>query len=157
MSHTHATPSPVPTDNAAGFVAKLFRGTACIEEAFHQEAGELQYLEECWSDSAILQFILIGWIGIALKILLFVLLATFLGACIQGRRPWYVFVSFVKGVGKIVGGLCSCFELDNEERERERAGEAEKGLGIIWKEEKKNGGYFGSPKEKVLSRELTRI
>ena len=97
-----------------------------------------------------MQFILLGWIGIALKILLVVLLATFVGACIQGRRPWYVFVSFIKGAGKIIGCLCSCFELDDEEREA--TGEAEKGLGIIWQEEKEDGGYFGSPKEKVLPR-----
>lgn len=150
MSRTQPTPSSFPTTNAAGFVASIFRGTACIEEAFHQESGEIQYLEKCWSDSAILQFILLGWIGLALKILLFVLLVTFLAAIIQGRRPWYVFVLLVKGVGKIVGGLCSCFEMDDEVRERERASETEKGLGIVWQEEKKGGGYFGSPKEKVL-------
>lgn len=152
MSRTHATTSPLPTDSAAGFVANLFRGTACIEEAFRQEGGELQYLEKCWSDSAVLQFILLGWIGIALKILLVVLLATLLGACIQGRRPWYVFVSFIKGAGRMIGGLRTCFEFDNEEMEREATGEAEKGLGIIWQEEKEDGGYFGSPKEKVLLR-----
>ncbi len=130
-------------------MANLFRSTACIEEAFHQEGGELQYLEECWSDSAILQFIILGWIVLALKILLFILLGTFLGACIQRRRPWFVFVSFVKGVGRTVGGILPCFEIDDEARERETAGEAEKGLGVIWQEEKEGGGYFGSPKEKV--------
>lgn len=126
-------------------MANLFRSTACIEEAFHQEGGELQYLEECWSDSAVLKFILLGWIGIALKIMLLVILATFLGACIQGRRPWFVFVSCVKGMGRIVGGMFSCFEIDDEVSERE------KGLGIVWQEEKEGRGYFGSPKEKVLS------
>lgn len=156
MSRTHPIPSPLPTDNAVGFIANLFRSTACIEEAFHQESGELHYLEQCWSDSAILQFILLGWIGLALKILLFVLVATFLGACIQGRRPWFVFVSFVKGVGRIVGGICSCFELDDEVRERQRESETEKGLGIVWQDEKKGRGYFGSPKEKVVLRDLKR-
>lgn len=77
--------------------------------------------------------------------LLLVLVATFLGACVQGRRPWFVFVSFVKGMGRVVKGICSCFELDGE-----REGETEKGLGIVWQEEKKDGGYFGSPKEKVI-------
>ena len=86
-----------------------------------------------------------------LRVLLFVLLATFLASCIQGRRPWYVFVSLVKGAGSILGGLCSCFELDDEDREREMAGETEKGLGIVWQEEREGGGYFGSPKEKVLT------
>lgn len=149
MSRTHPIPSPLPTESAAGFVASLFRGTACIEAAFHEESGELQHLEKCWSDSAILQFILIGWIGLALKVLLFVLVATFVGACVQGRRPWYVFVSFLKGTGRVVGGLCSCFELDDEVRDGGRAGEAEKGWGIVWQEEKLGGGYFGSRKEKV--------
>lgn len=151
MSQTPLTPWPEPTDNAVGFIANLFRSTACVEEAFHQDSGELQYLEECWSDSAILQFILLGWLGLALKILLFVLVATFLGACIQRRRPWFVFVSFVKGVGRVVGGVCSCSELDDEARESQRQSETEKGLGIVWKDEKKVGGYFSSPKEKVLS------
>ena len=120
-----------------------------MQEAFRQEGGEFEYLEKCWSDSAVLHFILLGWIGLTLKILLFVLLATFLGACIQGRRPWYVFMSFVKGTGKIVGGLCSCLELDDEVRESETVAEAEKGLGTVWQEEREGGGYFGSPKQKV--------
>lgn len=157
MSRTRPAFSPLPTANTAGFVANIFRSTACIDEAFRQEGGELQYLEGCWSDSAILQFILLGWIGLALKILLFVLLATFLAACLQGRRPWYVFMSFVKGVKKIVGGICSCFELDDEVRERRTAGDAERGLGIVWNQETEARGYFGSPKEKVISLELKRI
>ena len=151
MSRVRLSASALPTDSAAGFVASIFRSTACIQKAFRQESGELQYLEKCWSDSAILQFILLGWIGLALKILLFVLLATFLGACVQGRRPWYVFVSFIKAVGKIIGGLCSCFELEDEARERETAVEAGRGSGIGRPEEKGIGGYFGSPKQKVLS------
>ena len=143
--------SAVPTASAAGFVASIFRSTACMQKAFRQESGEFQYLEECWSDSAVLQFILLGWIGLALKILLFVLLATLLGAGIQGRRPWYVFVSGVKAVGKVFGGLCSCFEFENEGRERETAAaEAGRGSGIGRQEEKRVGGYFGSPKQKVL-------
>lgn len=151
MSRTQPSSSELPTDNAAGFLANLFRGTACIQEAFGQEGGELEYLENCWSDSAVLQFILLGWIGLAFKVLLFILLATFLGACIQGRRPWYVFMSFVKGTGRIVGGLCPCFELDDEdrERERERAAEAGKGLGVVWQEGKNSDGYFDIPKQKV--------
>ena len=157
MSLTQTVISPLPTTSAVGFVANLFRGTACIQEAFRQEdGGEFQYLENCWSDSAILQFILIGWMGLALKILLFVLIVTLLGACVQGRRPWYVFTSFVKGVGKVVGGLCSCFELDDEMRQGRSGSEAEKGLGIVWQKEKVGGGYFGSPKEKVRSMELKR-
>lgn len=151
MSQTPLPSSPLPTDSAVGFMANLFRSTACIEEAFHQDSGELHYLEKCWSDSAILQFILLGWIGLALKILILVLVATFLGACIQGRRPWFVFVSSVKGVGRIVGGICSCSEVDDEDRERQRESETEKGLGIVWQDEKKSGGYFDSPKEKVHS------
>ena len=51
-------------------------------------------------------------------------------------------------MGRTVGGILSCFEIDDEVRERETAGEAEKGLGIIWQEEKEGGGYFGSPKKK---------
>ena len=151
MSRTRLSPSALPTDSAAGFVGSIFRSTACMQKAFRQESGELQYLEKCWSDSAVLQFILIGWIGLALKILLFVLLATFLGACIQGRRPWYVFVSYIKAIGKIVGGLCSCFDLEDEVRERETAAEAGRGSGIGRWEEKRVSGYFGSPKQKVLS------
>ena len=153
MSRVHLSPSALPTDSAAGFVASIFRGTACMQKTFRQESGELQYIEKCWSDSAVLQFIFLGWIGLALKVLLFVLLATFLGACIQGRRPWYVFVSFVKALGKILGGLCSYFELEDEvrERERETAAEAGRGSGIGRQEEKEIGGYFGSPKQKVLS------
>ncbi|KAL9067003.1 MAG: hypothetical protein Q9161_007176 [Pseudevernia consocians] len=151
MSRTYPIPSALPTDKAVGFIANLFRSTACIEKAFHQEGGELQYLEECWSDSAVLQFILLGWIGIALKIMLLILLATILGAFIQGRRPWFVFVSCVKGVGRIVRGIFWCFEIDDHVSGRESAGETEKGLGIVWQEEKEGGGYFGSPKEKVLS------
>ena len=58
-------------------------------------------------------------------------------------------MSSVTAVGRIVGGVCSCFEIDDEVREREVASETEKGLGIIWQEEKEGGGYFGSPKEKV--------
>ena len=154
MSRTYPIPSALPTDKAVGFIANLFRSTACIEKAFHQEGGELQYLEECWSDSAVLQFILLGWIGIALKIMLLILLATILGACIQGRRPWFVFVSCVKGVGRIVRGIFWCFEIDDHMSGRESAGETEKGLGIVWQEEKEGGGYFGSPKEKVLSKGL---
>ena len=150
MSRTRLAPSSLPTDKAAGFVASLFRDNACIEKAFHQEGGELQYLEECWSDSAVLQFILLGWIGLVLKVLLFLLLATLVTACIQRRRPWYIFVSFVGKMGRSVGGLCSCFEMDDEERESERSGEIGKGLGSVWHEEKNGGGYFGSPKEKVL-------
>ena len=150
MSRTRLTPSSLPTDNAAGFIASLFRDNACIEKAFQQEGGELQYLEECWSDSAVLQFILLGWIGLILKGLLFLLLVTLVAACIQGRRPWYVFVSCVKKMGSFIGGICSCFELDDEERERGASGEMEKGLGTVWQEHKKGGGYFSSPKEKVL-------
>lgn len=56
-----------------------------------------------------------------------------------------MFVSFVKGGRRIAGGLCGCFELDDEVRE----GDAERGLGIVWQEEGGDGGYFGSPKEKV--------
>lgn len=153
MSQTHLTPSSLPTGNAVGFLTNLFRSTACVEEAFHQGDGELQYLEKCWSDSAVLQFILLGWIGLALKILLLVLVATFLGAYVQGRRPWFVFVSSVKAVGRIVGGICSCFEMDDGAREREAASETERGLGIVWQEEREGGGYFGSQKEKVI-REL---
>lgn len=145
MSPTHTIPWPVPTESAVGTIANLFRSTACIEEAFHQESGELHYLEQCWSDSAILQFILLGWIGLALEILLLLLVATLLCACIQGRRPWFVFVSFVKGIGKVVWGICSCFELDGE-----RQSETEEGLGIVWQEERKDGKYFGSPKVKVI-------
>ena len=55
-----------------------------------------------------------------------------------------------------MGGLCSCFELIDEEGEEETAGEVEKGLGIAREGEREGGGYFGSPKEKVLSRELER-
>ena len=148
MSRTQPSSPELPTDNAAGFLANLFRGTACIQEAFGQESGELEYLEKCWSDSAVFQFILLGWIGLTLKVLLFILLVTFIGACVQRRRPWYVFMSFVNGTGRIVGGLCPCFELD-EDRERERAAEAGKGLGVVWREEKDSGGYFGIPKQKV--------
>ena len=151
MSRIRLSSSAVPTDSAAGFVASIFRGTACMQKAFRQENGEFQYLEKCWSDAAVLHFILLGWIGLALKLLLFVLLATFLGACIQGRRPWYVFVSFAKAVGKVIGGLCSCFDLDDEVRERETAAEAGRGSGIGRQEEKGAGGYFCSPKQKVLS------
>ena len=152
MSRTQpSSPSALPKGNAAGFVANLFRSTACIQDAFRQEGGELRYLENCWSDSAVLEFILIGWIGLALKVLLFVLLVTILVACVQGRRPWYVFVSFVKGVGKVVGGVCSCFELETEVE-----AEAGRGLGTVRQEEKTVGGYFGSPKQKVLSLELKR-
>ena len=150
MSRTRVSPSALPTGNAAGFVATLFYGTACIQEAFRQESGEFEYLEKCWSDSAILKFILLGWIGLALKILLLVLVATFLGACIQGRRPWYVFESFVKGAGKIVRGVCECFELEDEGRERERAAEAGRASRPLWLEEKGVGGYFSSPKQKVF-------
>lgn len=125
-----------------------------MQEAFRQESGELRYLENCWSDAAILQFILIGWVGLALKVLLFGLLATVLGACVQGRRPWYVFVGFVKGVGKVVGGLCDLFEVEDEVRVREREAEAGRGVGTAWREEKGLGGYFGSPKQKVSSLKL---
>ena len=158
MSRTHPTPIPIPTDNAAGFVANFFRSTACVEETFHQEGGELQNLENCWSDSAVLQFIILGWIGIFLNILLLVVVATFFAACIQGRRPWYVFLSFVKGMGRAVGGLCSCFELIDEEGEGEgeTAGEVEKSLGIAWEGKREGGNYFGCLKEKVLSRKLER-
>lgn len=152
MSRTRPTPSLLPADSGVGFVASLFRSTACIEEAFHQESGELRYLEKCWSDSAVLQFILIGWIGLALKVLLFVLLISFLVACIQGRRPWYVFMSFVKGTGRVLGGLCSCFEMEGEVRQGDAAGDTETGLGIVWQEEKEGGGYFGSSKEKDFDR-----
>lgn len=55
-----------------------------------------------------------------------------------------------------MGGLCSCFELIDEEGEGETAGEVEKGLGIAWEGEREDGGYFGNQKEKVLSRELKR-
>ncbi|CAD6590428.1 MAG: hypothetical protein ASARMPRED_004810 [Alectoria sarmentosa] len=140
MSRTHPTPIPIPTDNAAGFVANLFRSTACVEETFHQEGGELQNLENCWSDSAVLHFIILGWIGITLNILLLVVVATFFVACIQGRRPWYVVLSFVK----------------DEEGKGETAGEVEKSLGIAWEGKRKGGVYFGCPKEKVLSRKLER-
>lgn len=150
MSRTRLSPSALPTDKAAGFVASIFRSTACMQKAFRQESGEFQYLEKCWSDSAVLQFILLGWIGLALKFLLFVLLATFLAACIQGRRPWYVFMSFVKAIGKVIGGLCSCFDLEDEVRERETAAEAGRGPEIGRREEKRVSGYFGSPKQKVL-------
>ena len=54
-------------------------------------------------------------------------------------------------MGRVVGGVCSCSELDDEARESQRQSETEKGLGIVWKDEKKVGGYFSSPKEKVLS------
>ena len=60
-------------------------------------------------------------------------------------------------MGRIVGGVCSCFEIDDEVREREVASETEKGLGIIWQEEKEGGGYFGSPKEKVSRRAQTEL
>ena len=156
MSRVRLSSSALPTDSAAGFVASIFRSTACIQKAFRQESGEFQYLEKCWSDSAVLHFILLGWIGLALKLLLFVLLATFLGACIQGRRPWYVFVSFIKAVGKIIGGLCSCFDLEDEVRERETAAEAGRGSGIGWQDEKGVSGYFRSPKQKVLSLKRSR-
>ena len=151
MSRIRPSSSAIPTDSAAGFVANIFRSTACMQQAFRQENGEFQFFEHCWSDSAVLQFILLGWIGLALKVLLFVLLATFLGACIQGRRPWYVFMSFVNAVGKVISGLCSCFYLEDEVRERETAAEAGRGSGIGRQEEKGVGGYFGSPKQKVLS------
>ena len=59
-------------------------------------------------------------------------------------------------MGRIVGGICSCFELDDEVRERQRESETEKGLGIVWQDEKKGRGYFGSPKEKVVLRDLKR-
>ena len=151
MSRIRVSSSALPTDSAAGFVASIFRSSACMQKAFRQESGEVQYLEKCWSDSAVLHFILLGWIGLALKLLLLLLLATFLGACIQGRRPWYVFVSFVKAVGKVFGCLCSCFDLEDEVRERETAAEAGRGSGIGRQEEKGVGGYFRSPKQKVLS------
>lgn len=153
MSRTQtSSPSALPTDHPAGFVASLFRSTACIREAFRQqESGELQYFENCWSDAAILEFILIGWVGLVLKVLLFVLLATFLGACVQGRRPWYVFVGFVKGVGKVVGGVCGLFEVEDEVRVSETEAEAGKGVGIARREQKGFGGYFGSSKQKVSS------
>ena len=143
-------PSSLPTDNAAGFMASLFRDNACIEKAFKQEGGELQYLEECWSDSAVLQFILLGWIGLILKVLLFLLLVTLVAACILGRRPWYVFVSCVRKMRSFIGGICSCFEIVDEESERGTSGEREKNLGTVRQEHKRGGGYFGSPKEKVL-------
>ena len=60
-----------------------------------------------------------------------------------------MFVGFVKGVGKIVRGLCELFEVEDEVREREA--EAGRGVGIAWREEKRVGGYFGSPKHKVSS------
>lgn len=63
-------------------------------------------------------------------------------------------MSFVKGVGRVVGRICSCCEIDDEEGVGERTGEAEKGLGIVWQDEKEGGGYFGSPKEKVLVESL---
>lgn len=151
MSRTQASPSSIVTDSAVGFVANIFRGTACIQEAFRQESGELQYLENCWSDSEVLKFIFLGWIGLTLKFLLLVLLGTFICACVQGRRPSHVFVSFLKGTRRVVGNLFSCFELEDEARERRAAAEAESGLRTIWRDEKKAGGYFGSPKQKVLS------
>ncbi|KAM0797148.1 hypothetical protein BDR22DRAFT_465285 [Usnea florida] len=150
MSRTRVTPSSLPTDNAAGFMASLFRDNACIEKAFQQEGGELQYLEECWSDSAVLQFILLGWIGLFLKGLLFLLVVTLVAACIQGRRPSYVFLSCVRKTKSFLWDICSCFEIDDEERGTGTAGEKEKDSGTVWQGHKKVGGYFGSPKEKVL-------
>ena len=144
------TPSSLPTDNAAGFMASLFRDNACIEKAFRKEGGELQYLEECWSDSAVLQFILLGWIGLFLKGLLFLLVVTLVAACIQGRRPSYVFLLGIRKIRSFIWRICSCFEIDDEERGRETSGDREKDLGTVWQEHKKGGGYFGSPKEKVL-------
>ena len=149
MSRIQVTASALPTGHAAGLVASIFRGTACIEKAFQQEdGGELQHLEECWSDAAVLRFILLGWIGVALKVVLFVLLATLVGACVQGRRPWCVFVSFCKGAKRVVGGVCGCCEVDDG------VGETE---GVVWQERKEGGGYFGSRKEKVLSCALIRL
>lgn len=49
-----------------------------------------------------------------------------------------------------IGGICSCFEIVDEESERGTSGEGEKSLGTVRQEHKKAGGYFGSPKEKVL-------
>lgn len=43
--------------------------------------------------------------------------------------------------------------MDDGAREREAASETERGLGIVWQEEREGGGYFGSQKEKVI-REL---
>ena len=156
MSRTRVTASSLPTDNAAGFMASLFRDNACIEKAFRQEGGELQYLEECWSDSAVVQFILLGWLGLFLKGLLFLLVVTLVAACIQGRRPSYVFVSCFRKMRNVIWGICSCFEIDDEERNRGTTGEREKDLGTVWQEHKKSGGYFGSPKEKVRSRARSR-
>ena len=137
-------------------MASLFRDNACIEKAFRKEGGELQYLEECWSDSAVLQFILLGWIGLILKVLLFLLVVTLVAACIQGRRPSYVFVSCVRKMMNLIWGICSCFEIDDEERGRGASGERDKDSGTVWHNPKKGGGYFGSPKEKVRSRARRR-
>lgn len=69
-----------------------------------------------------------------------------------------MFVGFGRAVGRVLGGLCECFEVEGEDetgvREREREAEAEagkgRGVGIAWREEKEVGGYFGSSKQKVL-------
>ena len=50
----------------------------------------------------------------------------------------------------LIWGICSCFEIDDEERGRGASDEREKDLGTVWQEQNRGGGYFGSPKEKVL-------